>query len=520
MLPTALALLFALFLQAPAARSAQDAQAWLQEAWQQFQKQQWERSRQAALKALEMDPRLGDAEIMLGLVATAQNQFEEAEKRFRNATALQPANPRAHAYLGSTYLQLKRAGNAARAFQEVLRLDAGNLSATYNLGLISLLEGRPADALPRFERVHLAEPKDVPALIGVLECQLLLKRSQEAAASAGKLVSLVDVRDPRLLQAATMLAMHGEYASAIPILERIRQASPESRGASYNLALAYLRSSQPDRAAGALQPLLTGPRSAEAYNLLAEVESARKRPQEALAAYRRAAELEPGNEDYRFDYAAALVEMEGAATGATEFSAGVRDLPKSWRMHLGSGCAAYLEGRYEEAVRALLEAVRLEPSASEAYYLLGHAYESAQSLQPEVAKAFEAYLGRKSDDPWALYHYGTILYLRSQSEGQSTYERARVHLLKAVRLKPDFAEAYVQLGMIAEKDEEAVKHLERAIELSPGLASAHYRLGLALQRLGDRERAKQEMDLFRKLRAESEAAERARVLQSLSNQRK
>ena len=520
MFPVAAALMCALLSQAPSARSAQDVQAWLHEAWEQFQKQQWERSRQAALKALEMNPRLGDAEIILGLVATAQNEFEEAEKRFRNATALQPANPRAHAYLGSTYLQLKRAGDAARAFQEVLRLDPANLSATYNLGLISLVEGKPAEALPRFERVHRAEPKDVPALIGVLECQLLLRRSQEAAASAGKLVTLVDVCDPRLLQSATMLAMHGEYASAIPILERIRRAAPESRDASYNLALAYLRSSQPDKAAGVVQALLGGPGAAEAYNLLAEVESARKRQREALAAYRRAAELEPGNGDYRFDYAAALVEVEGAAAGAAEFAGGVRDFPGSWRMRLGSGSAAYLEGRYEEAVRALLEAVRLQPSAREAYYLLGHAYESAQSLHPEVAKAFEAYLSRKPDDPWALYHYGTILYLRSQSEGEKTYALARAYLLKAVSLKPDFAEAYVQLGMIAEKDEEAVKHLERAVELSPGLASAHYRLGLALQRLGDRERARQEMDLFRKLRAENEAAERARVLDSLSRQKK
>src|SRR5574341_578460 len=175
---------------------ARDARTWLAEAQHHFQRQDWERTRQAARKALELDPHLGDAEVLLGLVATAESRFPEAEKHFRNAAGLQPKNPRVHAYLGSTYLQLKRVPEARRAFEEVLQLDGANLSAHHNLGLIALLENQPADALSHFERVHAAEPKDVPALMGVLESQLLLKRSEEAVRSAKKLEALLDPRDP------------------------------------------------------------------------------------------------------------------------------------------------------------------------------------------------------------------------------------------------------------------------------------------------------------------------------------
>jgi len=516
---TLIAVLALVLLQA-SSTTPRDARSWLAEAQQFFQKQDWEKTRHAARQALAIDPRLGDAEVLLGLVATVQSRAADAESHFRKAAGLQPANPRVHAYLGSTYLQLKRLPEARRSFDEVLRLDPNNLSARYNLGLIALLENKPAEALPFFERVHAADPKDVPALIGVLESQLLLKRTQPAVSSLGKLGALLEPRDPRLLQAATMLALHGENAAAIPILEKVHQALPESRDVGYNLALAYLGSSQFDKAAGVLQPLLSGPGAADAFNLLGEIEGKRGRAPEAVNALRRAAELDPANEDYRFDLATSLLQVYGGETALPAFEACARDFPNSWRVRLGVGSASYLAGKYLEATRALLEAIRLQPTAKEAYNLLGHAYESASSLQPEIVRAFEAYLRHKPADPWAYYHYGTILYLRSQSEGVDAGVEAKEHLRQALALDPEFAEAYVQLAMIAETDEEAVKALERAVQLKPRLASARYRLALAYQRLGQGDKARTEMDLFRKLRSESDAAERRRLLQSLSEQKK
>jgi tetratricopeptide (TPR) repeat protein len=507
-------LLVAALLQASA-----DAGHWLKQAQASFQQQQWDDARQSAQRALELNPRLGDAEILLGLVATVQARFDEAERRFQAAAKLQPDNPRAHAYLGSTLLQLKRFDDAARAFEETLRLEPANVTAHYNLGLIALTQGKPGAALPHFEQAHHADAKDVPALIGMLESQLLLKRNADAARTAKAMESVVAAADPRLSQAATMLALHGEYAAAIPLLERVIQAAPQDRIAAYNLALACFRSSQYDKAAVTLQPLLGGTGSAEAFHLLGSVEEARQRPAEAVQAYQKAAELEPYNEDLRFDLAAAALRHLGAEAGLSAFLAAERVFSKSWRMQLGLGSAYYLAGKYEEAARALLEAVRLQPDAKPAYYLLGHAYEAAQVLQPAIAAAFEKYLRSNPADPWAYYHYGTISYLRSQAAGQTSYPEARKNLLKAVELDPELAEAHSQLGMIAETDQEAVAALERAVQLRPELASAHFRLARAYQRLGQPDKAKAELELFQKMRAESEGSERQRILESVAGQK-
>jgi superkiller protein 3 len=507
-------LVVAALLQVPAG-----ARHWLKLAEASFQQQKWEEARQAAERALAANPQLGDAQVLLGLVATAQSRFEEAERRFQRAVKLQPDNPRAHAYLGSTLLQLQRFDDAAHAFEATLRLDAANLTAHYNLALIALAQKKPAAALPHFEAAHNANPNDVPSLIGMLESQLLLNRSAEAARTAKAIESALAPADPRFAQAATMLALHGEYAIAIPLLERVHQASPQDRNAAYNLALACFRSSQYEKAAHILQPLLSASGAAEAYNLLGSIEEARQRPTEAVQAYQRAAELEPYNEDFRFDSATAILQHTSIDDGLSAFLAAERVFSKSWRIQLGLGSAFYLVGKYEGAARALLKAVRLEPNAKPAYYLLGHAYEAAQALQTEIAGAFEKYLQSDPADPWAYYHYGTILHLRSQSQGQTSSPEARRQLLKAVELDPDFAEAYVQLGTIAGNDKEAIEVLERAVQIRPDLATAHFRLARAYQRIGEPGKAKAEIELFQKLRAESDAAERQRILESVAGQK-
>src|SRR5688572_30100699 len=102
---------------------APDARALVEEARTALQQNRLPDAKSAATEALRLNPKLGDAEIILGLVATAAKDLIAAEAHFVRAVALQPANPRAHGYLGSTFLARKRPDEAAFQFREVLKLD-------------------------------------------------------------------------------------------------------------------------------------------------------------------------------------------------------------------------------------------------------------------------------------------------------------------------------------------------------------------------------------------------------------
>ncbi len=488
------------------------ARTYFEQARQSFEERKWDDAQAAAANALAADPRMGDAEILLGLIATIRSQFAEAEKHFARAVALEPRNYQAHAYLGSTYLQQKRLAEAAGAFRKVLELNPGNVAANYNLGLVALAQDSPAEALLLFEKVTHASPGDVPALIGILESQLMLHKTGDARETTRQLEALLDHRDPRLFQVATLLAQHGESAAAIPLMDQVHAAFPQSYDISYNLALACFQAAQYDRAADVLQTLIGMQGTAEAFDLLGMVEERRANVGSAEHAFLEATRRETANEDYRFNYGNSLVQHGKLEMGAETFRTAVSDLPQSWKLRIGLGSACYLAGDYQGAAEALLAAVELKPDSATAYFLLGEAYDSAERFQPAIDTAFAGYLKGAPRDPWAYYHYAAIQY------GRGDHQAAEANLNQALHLNPDFAEAHFELGLIAlaqGKVDRGISALEKAVSLDPQLAAAHYRLGLAYQRIGNAPRAKEELDRFRALKDDTHY--RGRVLESLGS---
>jgi tetratricopeptide (TPR) repeat protein len=72
-----------------------------------------------------------------------------------------------------------------------------------------------------------------------------------------------------------------------------------------------------------------------------------------------------------------------------------------------------------------------------------------------------------------------------------------------VSIDPKIAEAHLQLGNLysaQNKYAEAIPEYVRARELNPDLADAFYRLGQAYVRTGQKDRAQQEFQVYRRLR--------------------
>lgn len=228
-------------------------------------------------------------------------------------------------------------------------------------------------------------------------------------------------------------------------MERARRAHPESYDVNYNLALACLQTGQLDRAADVLQPFVGAGGKAEAFDLLGQIEEKRGRSEAAENDFHEAAERDPANEDYRFDYGNSLAQHGKLEPAMAVFRAAVSDLTTSWKLRLGLGSVCYLSGDYMTAVQELMEAVRLKPVSATAYFLLGEAYDSAGHFQPAIETTLRSYLKTRPHDPWAYYHYAVILRSQPGKDDRGAADA----LQHALRLDPDFAEAYLELGILA-----------------------------------------------------------------------
>ncbi|MGH7140715.1 MAG: FkbM family methyltransferase, partial [Pirellulales bacterium] len=177
------------------------------------------------------------------------------------------------------------------------------------------------------------------------------------------------------------------------------------------------------------------PDLAEAYNNIGLVDAAQHRLQDAVAAYRRALALNPSFAQAHNNLGLVqreLGQLDAAIESCREATRHAAEFPQA---HSNLGCFLQEAGRYEEGIDVLTAALRLDANYPQAFNNLGICY-------------------------WRLGRY---------QEAIASYRRA-------IELAPDGAEAHNNLAS-ALRDEgeldDALACYERAIELKPDYAAPH-----------------------------------------------
>jgi tetratricopeptide (TPR) repeat protein len=322
------------------------------------------------------------------------------------------------------------------------------------------------------------------------------------------------------LRLGKLLADDGKAREALPYLERASQLNPGDYETAYELALAYARAGQYERARTLLaRQNKSAEEHAELHRLLGDVEEKLGKPLEAVREYQRAAELDP-SEPNLFDWGADLLMHRAYEPAIEVFSKGNRLFPRSARMLAGLGVAAYARGAYDLAAQRLCEASDLNPDDPSPYLFLG----KMQSVRTTQSECLVERLGRfvrlQPENALANYYYALSLWNRHESMGSAENMAPVESLLqKAVHLDPNFGAAYLQVGILYSERGDSAKALaayQKATEANPGLEEAHYRLAQAYGRAGEKSKAQAELELYKQLSkksAEEVEAERREIQQ-------
>ncbi len=211
-----------------------------------------------------------------------------------------------------------------------------------------------------------------------------------------------------------------------------------------------------------------------AWSLIAKGERS-----QAIALLRHTISADPRNPDARLLLGSVLMEEGQVAESIEQLSAGVRLRPKSAEAHNALGEAYDAFGDAKAARPEFERAVELDPRHAQAQANLaavlleqGQTQQAAQHLDQAIR-----FFGPKPD---AAYPH----YLRAKIYSQQRDSlKAISELEKAVALRPDFAEAWSDLGEArkgASDDGGALTAFRRAVELNPDDAVAQTRLGSKL----------------------------------------
>jgi tetratricopeptide (TPR) repeat protein len=287
----------------------------------------------------------------------------------------------------------------------------------------------------------------------------------------------------------------GRFQESIEPLETAYKIDPTNFENEYDLALALKGNGDSAQAREHVQRLLARKENADVHRLAGEVDEKLSDPLAAVHEFERAVREDPSERNY-FEWGSELLLHRAVWQAKDVFAAGVKAYPKSARMVTALGATLFAGALYDEAAQRLCEASDLNPADPEPYLFMGKIEMAAPNPLPCVEQKLARFVGQRPTDPLANYFYAMAMWKqKGQSIDLPTLERVQDMLTKAVTIDPQCSEAYMQLGVLqsTRRDyKQAIGFYTKAIEVNPQLSEAHYRLGVAYDRVGDKERAKQE----------------------------
>jgi len=310
-------------------------------------------------------------------------------------------------------------------------------------------------------------------------------------------------QDPSSFQAnhalGTFCLRERHFADAIPLLEKANGLNPTDYEAAYHLAQAYEGASQHEKAKALVEKILAANDRADLHRLLADVHEQLNDSLAAEREYERASQLDPSEQNY-FAWGGELLVHRAVEAAVAVFNKGVRAFPQSERMLVGLGAALYANGAYDAAATQLCDAVDLNPSDRRSYLFLGKMEQAAPRGLPCAEEKLALFAHRNPDDAQANFYYAIAL----QQSGKEQDKKHVASLLQnAVKLDPEFAEGYLQLGIVQSQIGDWVgarASYEKAALIRPSLPDPHFRLAQIYKHTGDDLRASQELQTFERLK--------------------
>lgn len=347
-----------------------------------------------------------------------------------------------------------------------------------------LQKGKTEEALKTAQKVVTQNPSSPEAQIFLGRMLARTGSIEEAAAAFAKAVTISAaatpaVRAEALAQLAGTDLLRGSGADALEHAAKAAELNPTASTLAV-LARAEARASDATRAlATADKAVAAGATAAAAHMARGEALLALRKNDDAVAAFRKAAELDPKLTLAKVGLANALVAGGKAAEGLAEARKATEADPKSAEAFAALGLAVLADNpnNWGDAIGQAQQGAFLNPRNPAIQTAVGKIFEANGSLDQAAQSCKRAIEVDPKYVP-ALTALINVQARKGDSEGAIASAKA------LVAEQPQSGDAQLLLGRALLRKLEfvgAVAALEKAATLSPNLAEAHALLGTAYQ---------------------------------------
>ena len=465
-----------------------------------------------------------DDALRAALKALQENRLEDALRDLDVAKSVQPSDAQIRNFRGIVLVRLTRNSEAAQEYQEAIRLDPNledaykNLGflkwtehdlenarvqleravelapddsfAHYYLGRVELDSGLYESAFEQFDRSGLAWPQDPQFLIAATKGYLALGK-QEAAHKVIHRLANMQLNDSETAVLARVLLSAGDHARAIDVLRGLKESqnATEHRWAHLDLALCYLTAGRYENAAAESHILLQTPHfagasaaeKAAAWSTIGIARARLSRADSAIEAFRQAAKLDSGREEYWLNLTRELMDLDRYAEAISVAQDALNSNPKSYALHLRLGAAYLSSDRYPEAENVFRKLVAAGDPLPTSY--VGLAQVLLRTGRAEEAVSELAVARKKLGANFLISYFQGLALDRAAKAAEAV-----AAFQEAIQLSPNSAEAQLGLGkaeLAIGRNDNAIADLQRTLRLDPANVQARRLLAQAYRRIGD-----------------------------------
>lgn len=429
---------------------------------------------------------------LLGIIYMQQRDYDAALKAFEHALSLNPRSAATHNNLANCYAQEQKMDLAEKEYRISLKIDPSNQGANYNLGVILLANKQPEAAIAYLRKVV---PPDLPTAVNLIRAYLRAHHI-ETGLEFARQNSKKGGNDASWHYAlGKMLAEENQFEAAEHELELADGLRPENYDILLNQGMASLHCKHYEKAESALnRALLTKPDSVEGLETLGRVYFDQNRLIDALEVLVRARKLAPGHTDVIFLMARISMLESYDEDAIPLLEEGIKIAPRNPALHAALGECYFQTGKTDKAL-AEFEDLRQIDATATPYAFLSFCYRYLGRFE-EAKKASLEGLKIDPHNLACLFNLGAVL------NKQGNQAEAEKYLAEALKTNPDFDEALLELAglkMAMKKYEEAIPLLRHAMEVSRDPGPAYYKLATVERNLHRAEDAQRDLKIFQTL---------------------
>lgn len=195
---------------------------------------------------------------------------------------------------------------AEEVFSSALRKGIKHPLVYHNLGVIAQLRGKHVEAVARFREALALQPEFGPSHLLLGSSLLALKRNAEALGELRRAVTLMPKEPPARLQLAKAYEASDNWIAAVQQLQKLVELDPQEPEYSYQLGRAWNKLSL-----WAYQQIShINPRSARLQQALGQGYAVQGKYDLALAAFQKAAQLDPKLPEIHLGIALLCLELK------------------------------------------------------------------------------------------------------------------------------------------------------------------------------------------------------------------